>query len=301
MAKYCLEKYPKGSFPGQQSPGRYIDGIIYENLKILAKNIINDMTYLSVCFSSTYEVGAGKSNFMQQIAEAYTELINQYHGKDIEFKKENIIFNPEDLMERAFQVPKYSCLILDEWEDSHYWSKLGMTLRKFFRKCRQLNLFIIIIIPNFFQLPMSYAVSRSIFAIDVRFEGEFQRGYFRFYNFNRKKNLYIKGKKTQNYGVVKSNFFGRFTKGYAIPDAEYREMKRRDMEESDKKNAQPTPREVMINLFKKSRENSDLTLEQLSNVFGVSKRTLNRWNNEELMEIPKEIGVGSDETPRLLK
>ena len=60
----------------------------------------------------------------------------------------------------------------------------------------------IIIIPNFFQLPMSYAISRSVFLIDVKFVGEFDRGYFSFYNFNKKKNLYIRGKKAQDYDLT---------------------------------------------------------------------------------------------------
>ena len=231
--KILQDKYPMGTLQGQRTAGRYIDETLYENLKILAKNITKDLTYLGICSSSTLEVGAGKSTFMTQIGEAYLDLVNQYHGTKLSLDMTNVVFRPKDLIDRAFKIPKYSFLLLDEWEDAHYWSELGVTLRQFFRKCRQLNLFIIIVIPNFFQLGINYAVSRSLFFIDVRFEGEFDRGYFRFYNYETKKYLYLQGKKNQDYNVVQANITGRFVNGYAVNESEYRDAKYKDMVDSE--------------------------------------------------------------------
>jgi len=231
--KILESKYPIGTIQGQKTAGRYIDGTLYENLKIAAKNITKDLTYLGICSSSTLEVGAGKTTLMSQIGEAYTDLVNQYHGTHLKFDIKNCVFRPNDLITRSFELPKYSFIFLDEWEETHYWSELAVTLRQFFRKCRQLNLFIMIIIPNFFQLGISYAVSRSLFFIDVRFEGEFDRGYFRFYGFEKKKELYLRGKKEQNYNVVKADFCGRFTNGYAFDEKEYRKIKYQDMIDSE--------------------------------------------------------------------
>jgi len=233
MMKVLLDKYPKGSLPHQQTAGRYIDETLYENIKLLAKNIVKDMTYLGICSSSTLEVGSGKSTLMTQIGEIYTELVNQYHGTNLTFDMNNVVFRPKDLIERSFTLPKYSFVLLDEWEDTHYWSELGMTLRQFFRKCRQLNLFMIVIIPNFFQMGINYAVSRSLFFIDVKFEGEFDRGYFRFYNYDSKHNLYIHGKRDQNYHCVAPQFQGRFTNGYGVNEQEYKSAKYKDMVESE--------------------------------------------------------------------
>jgi len=58
--KYCIDKYPMGSFPSQQTAGKYIDGYLYENLQPLAKKIVDDMTFLGIIYSSTLEVGTGK-------------------------------------------------------------------------------------------------------------------------------------------------------------------------------------------------------------------------------------------------
>jgi hypothetical protein len=282
--KILQEKYPIGSIKGQKTAGRYIDGILYSNLQILAKSIVNDMTFLALISSSTLEVGSGKSTHAQQIGEAYQNSVNEQHGLDLKFTMKNIVFNAEQLIKRAFELPKYSCLILDEGDDldSHYYSQLAHTLRKFFRKCRQLNLFIIVILPNFFQIPAPYAISRSVFFIDVRFEGEFERGYFYFYSFGKKKDLYIQGKKTQNYSVVKADFSGRFTDGYAVPENEYRRAKYQDMLDDKDEKKSYTLDEATKHLFLLSHSRvPEFSVTKLSELFGIGKTTGYDWINEE--------------------
>lgn len=311
MVKYNIEKYPMGSLKRQKTPGRYMDGALHENLKILAKSIVRDMTFLGILYSSTLEVGTGKSVLAQQIAEAYTEQVNIIHkdklAEPITFTTKNIVFRPKDLMERAFQVPKYSCILLDEWEDAHYWSELGTTFRQFFRKCRQLNLFILCIIPNFFQLPMGYAISRSVFAVDVRFAGEFERGYFSFYNFNRKKDLYIRGKKTYNYGVCQPNFSGRFLDGYAVGEEAYREAKYKDMleAEEDAETKQPTITQLKQEMFKTiAKHLPDIPTDKWSEIFGVSMRTIQYWrsrvHDNAIRALKKDTPINEDERAQLL-
>ena len=286
--KILLNKYPMGSLPNQKTAGRYADEYLYDNMKILGKAIVQDNTFFGIVSSSTLEVGTGKSVFLQQMGEAWTDIINTMHNKEVPFNIKNIVFRPKKLIERAFEVPKYSCVILDEWEEANYWSELGMTLRQFFRKCRQLNLFILIICPNFFQVPMSYAISRSIFFIDVRFETNFERGFFSFYNFKKKKLLYLKGKKTQDYGVVKPDFYGRFTDGYAVPREEYLAAKLKDAkeaEETSKKNV--TEPQIRRKLFKQLHVNlPKITIKDLAIGFGISYQTAFRYlkddNNKEI-------------------
>jgi len=280
--KILKEKYPKGTFAYQKTDGRYIEGYLYENLKLLATRIVDDMTFLGVGFSSTLEVGTGKSVLFTQIGETWTHLVNKIHGLDLTFTQKNIVFRPKDLTERAFQLPKYSCILIDEWDDAHYWSELGMSLRKFFRKCRQLNLFILLIIPNFFQLPINYAVSRSIFAIDVKFAEDFQRGFFDFYNFQAKRTLYLKGKKEHNYHVVHRNFNGRFLDGYGVPEKEYREAKLKDMllmEAEEKK--KPTETQMKVELFEKLDGKLNLNRKGWAECFGVTTKTISNWRNND--------------------
>lgn len=281
--KILEKRYPLGSFKGQQTPGRYIDGTLKENVDLLAKNIVKDMTYLGIIASSTLEVGTGKSVFAQQLGEAYLEAVRKYHKINSRLTMNNIVFRPKDIIERSFKVERYSVVICDEWEDANYWSELGITLRQFFRKCRQLNLFILIIIPNFFQLPMSYAVSRSVFFIDVRFSGEFDRGYFSFYNFSKKKKLYLKGKRHQDYNVTKPNFLGRFADGYSVGEKEYRDGKLKDLlaQENLEKKPEVTEREIRKEMVGKLYNNMPkVSQKELSEWLEVSDRTIWKWLKE---------------------
>ncbi|MHA1201354.1 MAG: hypothetical protein ACTSQ4_02380 [Candidatus Heimdallarchaeaceae archaeon] len=293
--KILEDRYPLGSLPNQKTSGRYIDGILHQNIKYLAKNITKDMTYLGIISSSTLEVGTGKSVFSQQLMEAYLDEINKQHGFDLKLTMDNIVFRPKDIIKRSFEVPRYSVIICDEWEDANYWSELGITLRQFFRKCRQLNLFMLIIIPNLFQLPMSYAISRSVFFIDVRFSGEFDRGYFSFYNFSRKKTLYIKGKKQQNYGIVAPNFVGRFGDGYAVGEDNYRKEKLEDLKRQEEQEKKPlTERQIKVGLFYKlyNHFKGTLTIEQLAKGFSITRTTGDAWLKE-IREIEKSQNAKS--------
>ena len=290
--KILESKFPKGTLPGQQTDGRYIDQNYHDNLKILAEKITDDMTFMAVISSSTLEVGTGKSVFVQQTAEAWIHLVNTIHHMNLpDLNMNNIVFKPKDLIKRAFEVPKYSVVIVDEWDDAHYWSELGVSLRQFFRKCRQLNLFIILVIPNFFQLPINYAVSRSVFFVDVKFEGKFERGFFRFFSFKKKKDLYIFGKKTQNYDCVRPDFIGRFTKGYVVDEQVYRDAKYKDMIEAEKKEevTQFDLRAVAINKIKMAYPN--ITHSDLSRILGVSQRTIEQWvhNGREIEKISRNL------------
>ena len=287
--KYCIDKYPLGSWKGQRSSGRYMDGWLYKNLELYADRIIDDMTFLGIIYSSTLEVGTGKSVFATQIGEAWTEIINKKYGLNLTFGLDNIVWRPKDLINKATgnegfeKLPKYSFILLDEWEDANYWSELGMTLRQFFRKCRQLNLFIMCIIPNWFQLPLAYAVSRSIFAIDVKFNNKLERGFFSFYNFPAKRKLYINGKRQHNYYATKPTFNGWFSDGYGVPEEEYRISKlddliRYEQENPEKKSGRQIQKEygvkILNNLMKFYPK---MINKELQNILGVSIRTITDW------------------------
>jgi len=320
MVKYCIDKYPMGSWKGQKTPGRFMDGWLYKNLELLADKISEDMTFLGIIFSSTLEVGTGKSVFATQIGEAWTEIINKKYNLEIPYDINNIVWKPKDLIDRAFDVPKYSYILVDEWEDATYWSELGMTLRQFFRKCRQLNLFIMCVIPNWFQLPLSYAVSRSIFAIDVRFNDRLDRGFFAFYNFPSKRNLYVIGKRNYNYYAAKQTFIGKFPDGYGVEEVEYRKKKLDDMIKYDEENPVKKSRtqieaersvKILENYLKINPKASNV---ECSKLFGVSAMTIGRWKRGDVCEITltennyniklpkiskKEIIVDEEELERL--
>ena len=235
MTKVCTKQFPMGSFPRQKSDGFHMPEYLCENISIYAKKIADDMQFLGVLSSSTFEVRTGKSTLAQQIGSFYTEKVNELHNQNIKFTDKNIVFSYKELMDRAMELPPMSCLILDEGDDlaEHFASKIAKELRKFFRKSGQLNLFIIIIMPDFFELPKNYAITRSNFLIDVKFENDFERGFFEFYSFKKKKWLYIKGKKYQDWTVEEPSFKGRFLGLYTVDKEKYLKRKKEDLKKYD--------------------------------------------------------------------
>lgn len=281
--KVLKSKYPKGTLRYQKTDGRYIDKSLYGELDFLSNKIVKDMTFLGVCFSSTLEVGTGKSVLMTQLGEIWTAIINKKQNLNLKFTERNIVWRPEHLIARSFEHDKYSFLLVDEWEDAHYWSRLGKVLRQYFRKCRQQNLFIVLIIPNFFQLPIGYAINRSWFAIDVKFDEDLNRGNFSYYDFETKKKLYLKGKKNQDYRCVRPTFSGYFGDGYGVNKKEYLKAKKEDLkkwdeEEKNKMNPNTIAHREKIKTIAKIVLNKELIKKEgltgvtIAKIFGISER-----------------------------
>jgi len=287
MVKVCKEQFPKGSLPGQRSDGLYLDGYLAENIDGYAEKIADDMQFVGVMSSSTFEVRTGKSTLAQHIGTYYTKRVNDHHGTDLKFTEKNVVFNQEKLIEQAMKLPQYSCLILDEGDDltKHHASKVAQRLRTFFRKAGQLNLFIILIMPNFFELPKQYAISRSNFLIDVKFKGKFKRGFFDFYSWTQKKWLYIKGKKNEDWNQSGKSFAGRFRKGYTIDKEKYKKKKKEDLEEMNKKEKKKKSRtqvkkDQMMKVYKNLEKNFDMTQKEMAKVLGKSRRTVCDYKKE---------------------
>ena len=262
MVKVCEKDFPMGSFKGQKSDGFYMEGYLKDNLDILAEKIADDQMFV-ILITGSGNVRVGKSVLAQQVGYYLSHKVNELHKVKTEFTLKNITFKGDELQKKAFELPRYSVLDLDEGDDlvEHYWNKLSKDLRRFFRKAGQLNQFVILVLPDFFELPKAYAITRSTCLINVRFVGKFERGYFRFYNFERKKKLYLKGKKYADYSLVNSNFNGTFTNAYTIPEQEYRSKKQKDLQDAEEKE-EKTPaqiiKETKIEIFKKVYANLEV-------------------------------------------
>ena len=300
MVKVCETDFPLGSFSGQRSAGFHMDGILKANIDVLAKKIVKDMQFVGIGCSSTFGVRTGKSTLFQQIGKYFTSKVNELHGLDNTFTIKNIVFNAEELQEKAFKLPLYSVLILDEGDDltASHWSNISKNLKRFFRKCGQLNLFILLILPDYFEIPKTYAISRTNFLIDIKFEGEFERGFFEFYSFNKKKLLYIKGKKYNDYKVVKPSFYGQFPKLYTVNEKEYRKIKYLDMIKSDEeKKPEIIEKDIIARCFYKFYEyfKGKISMKEMANAFGICEQTASRYIKRERASIE---AIRASDTPQ---
>lgn len=202
----------------------YLDGYLKTNLDI-AKHVIKedwDMVFVVDGIE-----GSGKSVLAQQIG----------FYLDPSLHIDNVVFTPEDFKKAVVKAKKQSCVIYDEayrgLSARASMSFVNKALVSMMAEIRQKNLFIIIVIPCYFELDKYIALWRSRAMLHVYTGDKFQRGFFSFFNTDRKKKLYIKGKKLYEY-LEKPNFRGRFLKGYAVDEKEYRAKKLKVLKEVEK-------------------------------------------------------------------
>ena len=306
--KYAEKIFPKGSFPDQRTDGGYIDGTLAKNLDIYAKKIVNDMHFL-ILITGNDSVGNGKSTLASHVGCYLTNKINELHGLNNTYTSENVNFKSIELVQNSHKHPKYSVQTLDEGDDltQHSMKETMQNLKRYFRKCRQLNQIVILILPSFFELPKFFALSRSHCLLNVKFEGEFERGFFDFYGPTAKKLLYLKGKKEWDYSAHPKDFDGVFSQSYAFfPNLDdeikkYKKHKRTDMEDDAQlKEELMTRHEIerlhTIKLFRQAVRRSKIKIMDLSQAFSITRRTATTWLSDDYTHLDgisrEEMGNG---------
>lgn len=223
--------------------GIYIDGYLRSNLNIMRKEIKKDWDFVILVDGRE---GAGKSVLAQTVAK--------YLDPDLDIK--NIIFRPDDFVKRVKEIKdKFRCIIYDEayggLSSSSALQAKNKAIRQMLTEIRAKNLFLVIVLPSFFDLVKYVSMWRSACLLHVRVE-KLQRGYFSFYNYNKKKNLYIFGKKFYSYQKPAPDFFGRFTNQYTVDEHSYKRKKIEAVEEIEEEEE------------KKSKYNRDEIIKKLA-------------------------------------
>lgn len=163
--------------------------------------------------------GFGKSVLAQQIAKYFDHDLNM----------DRIVFDAEEFVKAVQNAKPYQCIVFDEayggLAGRETMTKVNRIIVKMLAEVRQKNLFLIFVCPSFFDLDRYVALWRSRCLVNVYLGKGLQRGFLSFYNVTKKKQLYLVGKKTYSYKLVKPNFRGRFAKGYVVDEEEYRAKK----------------------------------------------------------------------------
>lgn len=193
----------------------YMDGYLRSNLTIAKKMMKKDFDM--VCVIDGME-RAGKSVLAMQIAKFFDES----------FCLERVTFTGAEFRKQVRDADRFQAVVLDEGMTALFsrasMSKGNINIVRLLAEIGQKNLYIIIVLPSFFVLDMYAAIHRSRFLIHV-YSKKLTRGFFQFYNMERKKNLYFMGKKFYDYRKGRPNFFGRFANQYAVDETEYRKKK----------------------------------------------------------------------------
>jgi hypothetical protein len=140
---------------------------------------------------------------------------------------------------------------------------INITLVQMMAEAGQKNLFIFVVMPSFFELDRYMSLHRSRALLHAYCGDNFQRGFFCFYNTDRKKDLYLKGKKLYDYRQSKPNFYGRFTSWLPFDNEEYKKLKIKAFH--SRKDGNKNIEERILN--------AELTAQQKAKLLGVSERT----------------------------
>ena len=158
--------------------------------------------------------GDGKTTFVKlaSLFQNPTITIDQWAYNAEQFEK---IVDREDL-------PRGSCIVWDESDDlSGKWSnEVVMALKRKFKRIRKKGYVIWLVTPTFFDLNKYWALFRTRCLWDVYAEptrnqsGTFEanRGRVRFFNRDKKRQLYLKGYKMWDMNCIMPNFIDRFSK-----------------------------------------------------------------------------------------
>ena len=194
----------------------YLNGFLKDNLDHAKKVIKSDW---DMCILVDGMEGGGKSVLTQQIA----------YYCDPTLTVERICFTPEEFKNAILSTKKYQAVVYDEaytgLSSRATMSKVNKALVSMLAEIRQKNLFVFIVMPTFFDLDKYVALWRSRALLHVYTGDKFERGRFCFYNVDRKKELYVNGKKFYSYYRPKPNFRGSFVNYYTVDKEAYRQKK----------------------------------------------------------------------------
>lgn len=205
----------------------YLDGYMKSNLDIVKKQINEaDMDFVGIV--DGFE-GVGKSVCAMQVG----------YYVDPTLDIDRICFTADEFKEAVLKAKKGQCIIYDEAITGAFSreaiQQMNVVLIKMMAQIRQKNLFMLLVLPSYFDLDKNLAIWRAKFLIHCHYGDKFQRGFFKFANLEKKKGIYIEGQKLYRYPKedYKWNFRGRFTKYYPIDEAVYRKKKSKSLVESD--------------------------------------------------------------------
>jgi len=225
----------------------YIDGLLKQNLDVIKPYVLKDW---DMCWIFSGIEGGGKSTLALQIGR---------YLSGARFTIDHVCFSPEEFMAKIRQndfLQPGDTLLLDESFMINSRATMSELNRKFLAilsECRQKQLFLLLCCPNFFDLDKNLALwrSRGMFYI---YHDAMQRGFFKYYSYDKKKNLYILGKKFFNYNSAKPDLLGRFTKYIPLDHDEYKKLKLKAFEyrpQERKKNIRHTKQRNLLFRFLK--------------------------------------------------
>jgi ABC-type dipeptide/oligopeptide/nickel transport system ATPase subunit len=259
----------------------YYDAAHLANMNIYRRGVHHDRDHVACVVG---DPGSGKSVFAHQMAKFF----------DPGFDETQIYFRGEDLIRKLVdpQTPKYTAYVYDEAREGlsarNSMSRINKIITDCLAEIRQKNLFIIVVLPDFWDLDSNVANKRSrclyhVYEVPNPDAGEnedpFQRGYVRYFNRRDKNFLYIKGRKFHDIQAHTPSLHPfTFLNQYVVDENRYRAAKaaalrtNRNLEDSGESKAS-WRRSVLPKLIKEFPGRSNVFW---GGVFDVDDSTISR-------------------------
>lgn len=227
--------------------------------------------------------GSGKST----LAITYAYYVSPPHRRHNLIDR--IIVKIEDADKTILEAEPFDSIVIDEayggMSAAGWANKINQVLKRRFTEIRAKNLFVFILSPSFMDISPYFAIWRSRCLLHVYCKG-MTRGNFIFFNYYKKRILYIEGKKKKyNYNCVSGNFLGNFTNELAnVIDEDAYQAKKTEKnleQENDETLTREIRRQVYMEIIERNNNiEKKATQEQMAQMFGVGRRTISRYSDE---------------------
>ena len=214
-----------------------LDKALIINLNTIINNMRDDWNF-NILITGHGKTRIGKSMFAQQVGYYVS------YNLGVPFTLNNEVFSGSELISTAKRLPKNSVIIYDEakaeLDAKRAMEGIQKDLMQFFAECGKYNHLIILVLPDYFDLNSTIALNASEFLIDITRQStpmvdqnnplksymKFDRGFYDFYNDDRKRQLYIEGKmRFRRYLPRLRNFWGAFDKCWILDEVAYNAKK----------------------------------------------------------------------------
>ena len=192
--------------------------VVKELLKVRKRVLTKDRDFVVVYDG---EEGVGKSVLAMQHAKIL----------DPDFNINRVVFTADDFIKtiKDPNIKKGSAIVLDEAFSSansrSSLTEVNKSMIAVATEMRQKNLFILMVLPSFFDLDRYFAIWRCRALFHLYFTPEEDRRYILFTK-DQKKLLYLYGKKFYNYSKPHSSFPPfNFPNHYVVDEEDYRKKK----------------------------------------------------------------------------
>ena len=216
----------------------WFDELLKMELDTICYNLPKDWDSVLI-ISGDGNTRTGKTHIAQQAGAYCAEKLGT------PFDASNLVFGSKALIRKGHELYKKgltnSVIIYDEAREGLDAKKIMQgfvqDLLDFLNECGMYNHLLILVLPDFFELPKSIAINRSTGLINVMSHEELRtdnegnkvfgwvRGRWEYFNRKAKKKLYINGKKYYDYEAFKRTSYGDFRKYWIIDESIYTKNK----------------------------------------------------------------------------